>query len=420
MLADAAHEGVQQDDRTVVPVAVHVRGGPAVAHRCRAGSRRRELAGDPLDVLGGNGRDLLGPLGRVLLELALKVVDRDVRPFVHERLVVQVLEQDRVRHGEGDGAVRTRRRHKELVRVTGRVRHPHVEGNELGTVLEATTLEALGARNVTLVGFEHVRAEVQDVLRVLVVAEVPVGLEEVRQVGRTTRRRAKPAVIQGRVRAERTQEVRDGVLRTAAALVERELFELAALLDLNEALSHFVVGLIPADTLPLTFAAFADALQRVEQTLGVVLVVQRRLTTGAQLAARVRVVRVAFDLDDPAVLDDARDAAHRRAELAHAVHALDVLVLVRVRELRLSVRTRQRADAGGFDRVRLAFALLPNGEALGFGRGAVFPTILCRSAAARLRRRLATGKAGREECAEFQESTPARCRCCVACGCLVR
>jgi len=59
------------------------------------------------------------------------------------------------------------------------------------------------------VRLEHVRAEVEDVLRALVVAEVPVTLKQIRQGRGATRGRAQTAVVERRVGAERAQEAVD-------------------------------------------------------------------------------------------------------------------------------------------------------------------------------------------------------------------
>ena len=93
--------------------------------------------------------------------------------------------------------------------------------------------------------------------------------------------------------------------------MERKLLGLAGRLDVLEALREFVVGFFPRDAAPLAGAARSDALQWIEQAFGMVLVVERCLTAGAQLAARVGVVGVAFDLQDAAILDVAGDAADR-------------------------------------------------------------------------------------------------------------
>ena len=180
-LADRADQHVEQDDAAVVGVTVDVRAGAAVAHRGRRGRGRGELARDAADRLGGDRRGLLGPLGRVALDLLPELFERYVGPVPEELGVVELLADDGVRHAERDGAVGARRGHVELVAVPSGVRHPHVEGHQFGAVLEATALDALRAGDVALVRLEHVRAEVQDVLRALVVAEVPVGLEQVRQ-----------------------------------------------------------------------------------------------------------------------------------------------------------------------------------------------------------------------------------------------
>ena len=97
-----------------------------------------------------------------------------IGPSLEPRLVCQPLLDDDVPHGEGDRAVRTRARHEELVRAACSVRHADVEGDELGTVLEATLLQALRTCDMPLVGFKHIGTEVDDVLRVGVVAQVPV------------------------------------------------------------------------------------------------------------------------------------------------------------------------------------------------------------------------------------------------------
>ena len=118
-------------------------------------------------------------------------------------------------------------------------------------------------------------------------------------------------MVERGVGAERAQEAVDRVLAAVAALVERELLGLAGLADLPQPRRELVVGLLPGDPAPLAAAARSDALERVEQTLGVVLVVEGRLAPRTQLAARVGVHRVALDLEDAPVLHVAGDAADR-------------------------------------------------------------------------------------------------------------
>ena len=98
---------------------------------------------------------------------------------LNELGVVQVGRQNGISHGQCHGAVGPRKRREPLVTRSGRIRQPHVKRHQLGTVAEPSPLNAIGERHVSLMRFKGVGAEVEDVLRVLNIVEVPVALPEV-------------------------------------------------------------------------------------------------------------------------------------------------------------------------------------------------------------------------------------------------
>jgi len=89
-----------------------------------------------------------------------------------------------------------------------------------------------------------------------------------------------------------------------------EIFWLARLADDTQLVRDLRRRFIPRNTFPLSFPAFTDALQRIQQALGVVLMVQSCVATCAQATAAVGVVRVAFNFDDAVVFDVTNDAAN--------------------------------------------------------------------------------------------------------------
>ena len=103
-------------------------------------------------------------------------------------------------------------------------------------------------------------------------------------------------------------------------------------------------------------------LQRVKQSFGMILMIERRLTTSTKVTSAVWIIGVSFDLNDPPIFDVPNDAAHSAAKLAHARNFFDVFVLIPVGPVSLGVWPRKFADAGHVDVslfVRLPTNLLP-------------------------------------------------------------
>ncbi len=195
------------------------------------------------------------------------------------------------------------------------------------------------------------------------VVQVPVALPEIRQVGRPPVSRTERTVAELRFGAKGVQEPLQRVLAPLATLMKGELFRLAAVADGLQLGGDFVERFVPRDSFPLSFAALADTFQRIQQSLGMIQVVQARLASRTEMSTAVGVVRIAFDLDEPAVFDVADDAADRAAQLAHPGHFLHVLVLVAIRPIAFGLRSRQLADTGhraeAAQFVRLALDAVP-------------------------------------------------------------
>ena len=87
-------------------------------------------------------------------------------------------------HCQGNRAVGAREREEHFVTVAGGVGEPHVKGDHLGSVVEAAVLDSSRKRHVSLVGFEGVGTEIQNVLAMFDVVEIPVTFPEEGQIRR--------------------------------------------------------------------------------------------------------------------------------------------------------------------------------------------------------------------------------------------
>ncbi len=136
----------------------------SIAHRRAGGSGRGEFNGNSADVGCRNSADLLGPFRRVRFQQFLQFVNCCVGPLRDELFVVQILRKDRVAHRERDRSIGAGEWSEPFVAGSGSVRQPHVERDELRSVVEATILDSRCEGDVSLVSLERVRAKVQDVL----------------------------------------------------------------------------------------------------------------------------------------------------------------------------------------------------------------------------------------------------------------
>ena len=116
----------------------------------------------------------------------------------------------------------------------------------------------------------------------------------------------------------------------AAARGAEETFEAGFVLHVHERVGDGVDGFLPADALPLVAATFAHALHGVLVAVGVIQRLNAREALGAHSALGHGVGRVAFELDDAAVLHVRDDAAVRDAGAARRVHELDLVSRVRL------------------------------------------------------------------------------------------
>ena len=257
-----------------------------------------------------------------------------------------VFGQDGVPHRQRDRAVSAWERSEPLVTATGGVGQPNVKGDQLGPVSETSILDPRGKRHMPLVRLKRIGPEVEDVLGMLDVIEIPVTLPEIGQVGSPAISRAEGPMAELGLGAVGVEKAFQCVLAPLPSLVKRELLGMAAVADSLQLGRDLIQGLVPTDTLPFALATGPDPLQRVQQSLGMVEMVQGGLATGTQVATAVRVVGVPLDLDQPTLLHVTDDPADRAAQLAHPRDLLDILVLVPVRPVPLCLRTGQLAHTG--------------------------------------------------------------------------
>ena len=109
--------------------------------------------------------------------------------------------------------------------------------------------------------------------------------------------------------AEGIGEMLGDAFRFVASIMEDELLGNAVFAERFEPGDDFGVGFIPGHAFPFSFAAFADALEWVENALGVIGVGNHPLGLRAEVALGVGIEGIAFDLADDAVLHPADDAA---------------------------------------------------------------------------------------------------------------
>ena len=281
-------------------------------------------AGGLDDVLSVDPADLGGLLGRPLLDDLCKLLET-VGPPLHEVVVVEVLLDEDVRHGHGQGGVGAGAHAQPHLGAGGQPREGRVDGDHLGTALHA--VDDPMAEEVVGVGNNSVAAPVHDDLRTaplgtfLVVAILEllrhIGDHEVAvhgSHGGRTRAEARVAckIAHGEVRgAERRMcQIGDLVAVVAAgADVADDGLGTVVLPDGADLLLDDVEGLVPADLLPLVLAALAGALHGMAQARRVVDELRHFEAAHAQRALVKRVLRVALDLLELAVLGVVKHAA---------------------------------------------------------------------------------------------------------------
>ena len=90
-------------------------------------------------------------------------------------------------------------------------------------------------------------------------------------------------------------------------------------------------------------ATLANATKGVQQSFGMILMIQAGMTASTQSSAAVGIVGVSFDFDNTIIFDQAHDSTDSAAELAHPGDFLDVFVFIDVRPVLLGIRSWQIA-----------------------------------------------------------------------------
>ena len=295
----------------------------------RGGGVRGEGARRAADDVGGDPRDFLGPFGRRVLHALGKVLDAE-HPVLAELMIVEVLAQNDVEHGEAYGRVGTR---TQLQMVLGACAEPgeaRIDHDELRSPLhevhDGMAVEAVG------VGLQRALAPEYDVLRHLV-ARVVVAIREVGGVIELGVSSAQKEVGDDRTRpvARSAGHGKRAVRRLEAGLGHRRRIQRrlapgsleqvdglgpVVLPDLLNLGLEDVERLVPGDALPRILAAiFLGTLHGVLDAIGAFEEVLHREAPRAQTALADRMVGVALDLDELAVLVgvDEHTASHRMA-----------------------------------------------------------------------------------------------------------
>ena len=261
-------------------------------------------AGDLRGLFEGVGLDLLGELIKA------------VAPLLDELVVIPVVFDDEVQHAHRERAVRAGADLEEVLGAGGEEGPARVDDDQLASAAHAVhdpvALECIRAAARRVLRPDH------DIFRQLIARVVEALLKELRAVGHREIAhrgdlRAKARGVAGLtgkselgpVRAAvRIAEEGNGSADVAArALNEDDGLGTVLLLELGPLLLDGVVSLVPADFLPLALAALADALQGLCDAVRVVDILRARQQTRAGAAVVPRMVRVALDLDDLAVLD---------------------------------------------------------------------------------------------------------------------
>ena len=91
-------------------------------------------------------------------------VNADVGPSFNELFIMQISGNDHVAHCQRDRPICAGKWRMPFITTTSRVRHPYVERYQFRSIFEASTLYATRKWNMTLMRFENVGSEVEDVL----------------------------------------------------------------------------------------------------------------------------------------------------------------------------------------------------------------------------------------------------------------
>ena len=274
--------------------------GHAFADRGRLGGCI--LAGKLADVVGRNARDRRHPFWRILLGAGFKLVVAQ-RVFVDVVVIYEVLGDDHVHHAKRQGSVRPRPDLDMPVGLLGGASADRVDDHDLGTFLPRLEDEGPGVQ----VGAQHVHRPDDDVFRIGEAFDVePAGRAHGHDPGGGGARLAVAFLADGRA-----QTVEEGI--TAGEPVQRALVAQVAVIhnrlravlvdDLRPTVFDLGERLVIGDALKLAAAFGPDALHRVQQAVGVVVMLSVILELHAQAAPRHRVVGIAGHLDQFSVFD---------------------------------------------------------------------------------------------------------------------
>ena len=277
-----------------------------------AGTVGRVHAGGLTDELGiepGEGRS---PLRRVGLDVVAQLV-KALAPLVDEVHVINELVHDDVDHGHGQGRVGTRTQRQPEIRVRGGLGVTRVDDDELQAICALQIGVAVHAGHGRRTGIE---APQDDAL-----GRAEVGLERGPAVDggldHEGRDPAQQGVVEAVGRSEQVEEAAPRpVIGTQGTGGGGDCLCTGLFLDLVDLGGNLGQGLIPGDALPLVLALLARALHRVVDARRIVHERVGLVTASAQATGVGGMVRIAFGVDELAVLDVSQNAAVLMAEIA--------------------------------------------------------------------------------------------------------
>ena len=286
-------------------------------------------AGGVLGVhLGGLVDGLLGHPGQggdllqgVLLGALLQLLEAGA-PLLHELVVVPVVLDDHVDHGHGDGGVGAGTQLQVVLGTGGQPVLAGIHHDQLGAALHAVhdpvAVEAVLAAPGGILGPDDddlgglpagiVIALLQELGAVadgVVALHGGHGAQTGAVAGLTGQAQLRPvgaAVVVG-------HDGHGAADVAAGALDEDDGVGAVLFLDLVELLLNDVIGLIPGDALEAAVAPGTDALQGIEDALGMVHELGHGQQAGTSAPVVIGVISVALDLDHLVALDIDLDAA---------------------------------------------------------------------------------------------------------------
>ncbi|MEJ7722313.1 MAG: hypothetical protein WKF58_18615 [Ilumatobacteraceae bacterium] len=254
-----------------------------------------------------------------------------VDPAAHELALPRVVLDEQASNCEQQHGLGTRPRRQPEVGLGARVGQPGIDADHRRAALLALD-DPLRVRVEVVAGLE-VRRDQEDHLGVGEVARRPV-VTHPRLVADAGVGRADVGVAVVPVDAPRLEHAVGVTVLSGSTDVVHHLV-VAILGDRRaDAAADLVEGLVPRDALPPAAAALADALQRVQDPLGIVHLVEGRRALGAVAATAGGMLGVALDLGDLAALliDVGDEPARRLAVEARRRHeAVRALLALRPR-----------------------------------------------------------------------------------------